>query len=144
MEGIRGALYLRSEDLPVLTFVLESETLKPRCECIAPLDPLLWDRKLIRSIFGFEYSWEIYTPAEKRRYGFYFLPLIYGDRFIGRVEAVASDGVLTVKNLWLEQGIRPTKKLLTAVEGCMKRLAKLNLSRMDSTNMSLHTAHTSP
>jgi len=144
VEGIRGALYLRKEHLPALKHVLHTETLKPRCECIAPLDPLMWDRKLIRTVFGFEYSWEIYTPQEKRRYGYYVLPLIYGDRFVGRIEPVASNGVLTVKNLWLEDGVRPTKKLLSAVNSCMKRLAKLNGAALDDGQMCVHTAHSSP
>ena len=141
VEGIRDVLYLRAEHLPALEHVLHTETFKPRCECIAPLDPLLWDRKLIRAVFGFEYSWEIYTPQEKRKYGYYVLPLVYGDRFVGRIEPVASDGVLNVKNLWLEDGVRPTKKLLSAVESCMKRLAKLNESALDDEQMCLHTAH---
>lgn len=54
---------------------------------MAPLDNLLWDRNLIRMIFDFDYKWEIYTPVEKRKYGHYVLPILYGDRLIGRIEA---------------------------------------------------------
>ena len=59
---------------------------KKRCEFIAPLDNLLWDRKLIGAVFDFSYKWEIYTPKQQRRYGYYVLPILYGDRFVGRIE----------------------------------------------------------
>ena len=54
--------------------------------------------------------------------------MIYGDAYIGRVEAVADakTKTLTVKNIWYEDGIRRTKKLEAAVAGCMKRLARFN------------------
>lgn len=127
-EGIRGPLYCRSEDLPLLEEVLEDRAYPPRCEALAPLDCFLWDRKLIEALFGFHYAWEIYTPPKQRKFGFYVLPLLYGERFIGRVEAAADGktGVLTVKGLWYEEGIRQTKKLQAAVNGCLKRLARFN------------------
>ena len=83
---------------------------------------------LFRVLFSFEYSWEIYTPAVKRKYGYYVLPMVYGDTFAGRVEAVRDEkaGMLRVKHVWLEEGVRRTKKLDAAVNGCMKRLAKFN------------------
>ena len=95
---------------------------------MAPLDCMMWDRNLIRSLFHFDYQWEIYTPAVQRKYGFYVLPLLYGEQFIGRAEPVVDKetNTLTVKNIWYENGVRQTKKLYTAVERCMKRLAKLN------------------
>lgn len=128
VEGIRPTLYLHSGDLPLLEDVLRTEKFAPRCEVLAPLDCLLWDRKLIKALFGFHYMWEIYTPAEKRQYGYYVLPLVYGDAFAGRLEAAADtkSGVLTLKNIWYEDGIRQTKALYTAVERCVRRLAKFN------------------
>lgn len=128
VEGVRQTLYARREAIPLLERACSGEAFKARCETIAPLDPMLWDRKLIRALFDFDYSWEIYTPAAKRRFGYYVLPLVYGDRFIGRVEAARDDKahVLTVRHVWLEDGVRRTKKLDTAVSGCMKRLAKMN------------------
>lgn len=128
VEGIKGPLYLRSEAEAFLERACAGEKEKARCEAIAPLDPMMWDRKLIRAVFGFDYSWEIYTPASKRKYGYYVLPLVYGETFVGRAEAAADDkrSVLTVKNVWLEDGVRRTKKLDAAIEGCMKRLMKFN------------------
>lgn len=127
-DGLKDLFFCQAEDLFLIETVLQTDTFKPRCELIAPLDCMMWDRKLIRALFGFEYTWEIYTPADKRKYGFYVLPLLYSGSFIGRVEAVADtkNSTLVVKNIWYENGIRQTKKLQTAVNGCIKRFAKFN------------------
>lgn len=127
VEGIRGKMYMHAEDEALLEETLQT-VYAPRCELIAPLDPLLWDRKLIRALFDYHYSWEIYTPQEKRKFGYYVLPMVYGDRFIGRAEAVADDknSVLHVKNVWLEPGVKRTKGLGQKIEGCMKRLSRFN------------------
>ena len=128
VEGIRDPLYFRAEDEPLLLQAASDARFTPRCELIAPLDCMLWDRKLIRALFGFEYTWEIYTPAVKRKYGFYVLPLLYGEKFAGRVEAVADKkaGVLTLRNLWLEDGVRKTKALQGAIDRCLARFARFN------------------
>ena len=84
VQGIRGQLYCRERDRETLLSAMSGEHFSPRCEVIAPLDPMLWDRKLIRALFGFAYSWEIYTPAAQRKYGYYVLPLIVGEGFAGR------------------------------------------------------------
>ena len=129
VEGIRFPLYMLSPDQPLLEAVL-ADTLDDhaRLEFLAPLDPMLWDRKLIEAIWDYQYSWEIYTPPEKRKYGYYVLPILWGDRFIGRIEAAADRkaGSLFVKNVWYESGVRQTKKLAHALEGAIARLAKLN------------------
>ena len=49
---------------------------RKRVRFLAPLDNLLWDRRLVEAIFGFEYRWEVYVPAEKRKYGYYVLPVM--------------------------------------------------------------------
>ena len=101
---------------------------RPRLEFLAPLDPMMWDRKLIEAVFGYQYSWEIYTPVPKRKYGYYVLPLLYGDRLVGRIEPKADrkTKTLTVQNLWFEPGVRPTKKLSGQIDRAVQRLAKFN------------------
>ena len=128
VDGIKAPLYCRAEDAALLETVKTSDGFKPRCEFIAPLDCMMWDRRLIRSLFHFDYSWEIYTPAAKRKYGYYTLPVLCGDRFIGRIEAVSDtkEGVLRVKNFWYEPGVRQTKKLANAVDMRIKRFARFN------------------
>ncbi|WP_268895031.1 MULTISPECIES: DNA glycosylase AlkZ-like family protein [Paenibacillus] len=78
VEQMKDTLYCRAEDLPLIEAVLQNPEPKFRCELIAPLDNLIWDRKLINELFGFDYTWEIYTPAIKRKFGYYVLPLLYG------------------------------------------------------------------
>ena len=129
VEGIRFPLYMLREDLPLLESVTAGQAdTRSRLEFLAPLDPMLWDRKLIEAIWSFQYSWEIYTPAVKRKYGYYVLPVICGDRFIGRIEPKADrkSNILTVQNIWLEPGVRRTKKLSGQIDKAVQRLAKVN------------------
>lgn len=129
VKGIRTPFYYRSEDQGLMQEIIEGKAdLKPRMSFIAPLDPLMWDKDLIFSLWDFRYSWEIYTPADKRRYGYYTLPIIYGDRFVGRIETQADrkEKILKVKGLWWEKDVRRTKKLLSALEKTLRRFARFN------------------
>ncbi len=128
VEGIRDSFYFRSEDLSFLDQATGNEKLKPRTEFLAPLDSFLWDRKLIKALFDFDYTWEIYTPKEKRKFGYYTLPILSGDRLVGRIEPVLDrkHSTLFVNGLWFEKDIRPTSKLLSEIERTLKRLASLN------------------
>ncbi|MBD3919490.1 YcaQ family DNA glycosylase [Paenibacillus sp. PR3] len=128
VEHLKEMLYCCTEDLPLIEAVLSNPELKYRCELVAPLDNMLWDRKLINQLFGFDYTWEIYTPVTKRKFGYYVLPLLYGDSFIGRVEVIAErkTGMLVVKNIWYEHGVKQSKKLQTALDDCLKKFAKFN------------------
>lgn len=123
--------YARSSDMPLLEAALSPDGLRRRCEFIAPLDPLMWDRNMVESIFGFRYRWEIYVPAARRQYGYYVLPVIWGDCFAGRVEAVADKAAsaLRVNHVWLEPGVRATKALNDKMDGAFRRLARFNRCR---------------
>jgi uncharacterized protein YcaQ len=76
---------------------------------LAPLDPLAWDRDMLSLLWGFDYRWEVYVPQAKRRYGYYVLPLLYGDRFVGRIEPRIDrrTGTLRILGLWWEAGFEP-------------------------------------
>ena len=73
-----------------------------RVRILGPLDPLLWDRNLVRHVFDFEYVWEVYKPAHQRKWGWYVCPLLYRDTLIGRIDARVDGNTLIVKKLWLE------------------------------------------
>jgi uncharacterized protein len=73
-----------------------------RVRILGPLDPLLWDRNLVRHVFDFEYVWEVYKPAHQRKWGWYVCPLLYRDTLIGRIDARVEGNTLIVKKLWLE------------------------------------------
>ncbi|MBR4605184.1 MAG: YcaQ family DNA glycosylase [Lachnospiraceae bacterium] len=129
VEGMKAPFYYRTEDESLMKDVLNgSADLKPRMSFMAPLDPLLWDKALILALWNFGYSWEIYTPADKRKYGYYTLPILYGDRFIGRIEATADrkDSALHIKGLWWETGVRQTKALNSALERALRNFARFN------------------
>jgi len=129
VEGIRSPLFFLAEDMPLMEAVRQGVLdTKPRLEFLAPLDPMLWDRKLVEALWDYRYKWEIYTSVNQRKYGCYVLPILYGDRFAGRIEAAADRkaATLVVRNIWYEDGVKPTKKLARAIEGACRRLAKFN------------------
>ena len=129
VEGITQLFYYRYEDNALMQKIINGEAdVKPRMSFLAPLDPLMWDKALIRSLWDFQYSWEIYTPADKRKYGYYTLPILFGEQFIGRIEAIPDrkTGILHIKGLWWEEGIRQTKKLAETLKRTLKNFGKFN------------------
>ena len=79
-----------------------------RIRVLSPFDPALRDRARCERLFGFHYRIEVFTPAAKRKYGYYVFPLLEGDRLIGRIDMKAhrDKGVLHVTALWPERGVR--------------------------------------
>lgn len=94
----------------------------PACDdalrILGPLDPLLWYRPLVQHIFGFEYIWEVYKPADQRRWGWYVCPLLHRGQFVGRLEGHVEDRRLVIDTVWREQG-RELEK--AALEAALKR-----------------------
>ena len=116
VEGFKGERFVVSEDLPALDQA-EAELAAGEppggadagVVFLAPLDPLCWDRDLLRRLFGFDYVWEVYVPEPKRRWGYYVLPVLYGDRIVGRIEPRLERraGALRVIDQWWEPGFDP-------------------------------------
>ncbi len=95
-----------------------------RVRILGPLDPLLWDRNLIRHAFDFDYVWEVYKPAHQRKWGWYVCPLLYRDSLIGRIDARVDGNTLIVKKLWLEgEGEHDDKR--DAIVAALERHAEL-------------------
>jgi uncharacterized protein YcaQ len=106
VEGIDEPLWVRAVDAPKPG--LSGETVPnpaPEVRFLAPLDNMLWDRELVEALFGFRYRWEVYTPAVKREYGYYVLPILYGSALVGRIEPVIDRKAKTldIRNIWIEE-----------------------------------------
>lgn len=88
---------------------------------LAPLDPLLWDRDLVRTAFSFDYVWEIYKPASERQWGYYVCPLLLRDRLIGRLEGRRDRETLRILRIWGDPPpdlLRATLSRLSEQNGC--------------------------
>ena len=104
VETINKSFYYKIEDTHILKEAESDIDYDKRIEFLGPLDNMLWDRKIINELFGFDYKWEIYTPEKDRVYGYYVLPVLYGEDFIGRIELRRdkSMGKILIKNIWLD------------------------------------------
>mgnify|MGYP001040057701 CR=1 FL=1 len=93
---------------------------------LSPFDPVVWDRRRVREWFGFDYTLECYTPAAKRRYGYFVLPILHRGKLVGRLDAKAhrAQGVFVVNALFLEDGVAPTPRLLNELAAALGALAR--------------------
>ena len=116
VDGIRGLRYVPAAELPLIARAerevaggLAPGGAVPGVAFLAALDPLIWDRAFLRELYDFDYLWEVYVPAAKRRWGYYVLPILYGDRLVGRIEPRIErrTGTLRIVGLWWEDGFDP-------------------------------------
>lgn len=96
VEGIKG------HATPDFLARLDEPAPEARVTFVAPLDQLMWDRKLVNHVFEFDYIWEIYVPELKRKWGYYVLPVLFEDRLVARTEFWARAGVLEMKS-WTDE-----------------------------------------
>ncbi|HKM34022.1 MAG TPA: winged helix DNA-binding domain-containing protein [Lachnospiraceae bacterium] len=103
-----------------------SDTDKKYVKFLAPLDNMLWDREMIKRIFKFDYRWEVYTPVDKRKYGYYVLPVLYGTQLVARFEPCKSkkDEPFMIKNWWWEPGVIVTDEMLRQIHHSIKDFAR--------------------
>jgi uncharacterized protein YcaQ len=114
VEGLKGLRYAPTTDGQLLRAAQSptAQTIdKPGVAFIAPLDPVMWDRRLLRQLWSFDYVWEVYVPEHKRRWGYYVLPILFGERFVGRIEPRVDRATKTVRilGIWWEDGFSPRK-----------------------------------
>jgi uncharacterized protein YcaQ len=108
VEGMRGERFVVAGELALLESPPEPA---PSVAFVAPFDSLLWDTGLLASLFGFEFVWEGFFPPAKRRFGHYVLPILFGDRLVGRLEPRIDRerARVDVAGLWWEDGFAPRR-----------------------------------
>ena len=132
VDGVRREYFILAEDLGRLQTMehaarREGRTAAPEgpIRFLPPLDNLLWRRERVADLFSFDYTWEVYVPAAKRRYGYYAMPILAGDRLIGRMDPRLdrANGRLIVRLLHLEPQVRPTRQLRRNLRGALETFA---------------------
>nr|MBA2682326.1 winged helix-turn-helix domain-containing protein [Ktedonobacteraceae bacterium] len=116
--GEKGTLYYM---LSSALSLLDAELPEPHVIFMGPLDNMLWDRKAIQHLFDFDYIWEVYKPVAQRRWGYYVLPVFYGDRFIARLDSRLEKGTWNILHWWWEPDIMPDAEMLAALRDATAR-----------------------
>jgi len=112
VEGMRHTRYILAEEESILEATTSPGRQAHEVTLMAPLDPLIWDRRMLRELFDFDYIWEVYVPAARRKHGYYVLPILFGDRLIGRIEPrfERKAATLRIAGIWFENGFRPMEE----------------------------------
>ncbi len=103
VEGVRGKRFVLRDEAERLAAPPEPPA---SVAFLSPFDPLVWDRGLLGSLFEFDYVWDLFFPPAKRRFGWYVLPILFRDRFVGRIEPRIDRDRRRVQvlGLWWEDG----------------------------------------
>jgi uncharacterized protein len=121
VEDVRGKRFVIREDVELLKTPPEPP---PSVAFLPPFDPLVWDRGLLGSLFDFEYVWELFLPPARRRWGWYVLPIVFRDRFVGRIEPrIDRAGArVQVLDVWWEDGFAPRRAegFVDAMRGALR------------------------
>ena len=120
--GVPG--YVHRDHHAIARRIASGRVVATHVALLSPFDPVVWDRERAAALFGFDYRLECYTPAPKRRYGYFSLPVLRRGELVGRLDAKANrqEGVFEVRSLHLEPGVRPGPALLgdlaAAIRAC--------------------------
>ena len=130
VEGVSGKRYVVRDDIELLQAPPEPP---PSVAFLSPYDAFVWDRKLLGSLFDFDYVWELYVPPHKRRWGWYVLPIVFRDRLVGRIEPRidTAEAAVRVLAVWWEDGFEPRRaegfvEAMREALGAYLRFAKAN------------------
>ena len=125
VAGWEEPAYVSAQALPWIEAARAGRLRPTHTTLLSPFDPLVWDRARASTMFGFDYTIECYTPAEKRRYGYFVLPILHRGALVGRLDAKAHrvEGVFEVFVLHLESGIDADATLVAAIAGAIQACA---------------------
>ena len=121
IEGREEPAYVHPENAALAEEVVSGRLRSAVTTLLSPFDPIVWDRARALELFGFEYRIEVYTPAARRRYGYYSLPILHRDALVGRLDAKAhrKRGLFEVKALHLEPGASVDDDLVAGLAGAL-------------------------
>ena len=125
VEGWQEDAYVHPDNRRLLKQAAAGELRAELTTLLSPFDPLVWDRERGREVFGFDYRLECYTPAPKRRYGYFTLPVLRRGALVGRLDAKAHrrEGVFEVKSFHLEPGTQLTDESAADVASALNECA---------------------
>ncbi|MCD5360464.1 winged helix-turn-helix domain-containing protein [Chromobacterium aquaticum] len=125
IDGWQHDVFIDAGLAPQLEQVAAGELKASATAILSPFDPLVWDRKRASELFDFDYRIECYTPAPKRQYGYFVLPILNRGKLVGRLDAKAhrAQGVFEVKALYLEAGVRHSARLAADLKAALQKLA---------------------
>jgi len=125
VEGFEGPAYVHPDQLGLLEEAASGSREATLTTLLSPFDPLVWDRQRARELFDFDYMIECYTPAPKRRYGYFSLPILHRGQLIGRLDPKAhrAQGVFEIKALHLEPGVAVSEELTVELAAVLRGLA---------------------
>jgi uncharacterized protein YcaQ len=108
VEGVRGPRFVLRDEVELLSSPPEPLA---SVAFLPPFDAFVWDRAFLGSLFDFHYVWELFLPPEKRRWGWYVLPVLFRDRLVGRIEPRIdrAESRVQVLGLWWEEGFQPRR-----------------------------------
>jgi uncharacterized protein YcaQ len=125
IEGWEEPAYVHPDNAGLAEAVVSGELRPSLTTLLSPFDPVVWDRARAAELFGFEYRIEVYTPAARRRYGYYSLPVVHRGALVGRLDAKAhrKEGLFEVRALHLEPGVTPDGDLVSGLAGALRGCA---------------------
>lgn len=125
VEGWDEAAYVHRDHASWLDDAAANLLRATRTTLLSPFDPVVWDRARALDLFGFEYTLECYTPAAKRVYGYYVLPVLHRGRLVGRLDAKAhrQEGRFEVIGIWLEAGVSASPALVAGLAAAIVECA---------------------
>jgi uncharacterized protein YcaQ len=125
VEGWKEPVFVHPDHAGLLARAAEGRLNPTVTALLSPFDPIVWDRRRALELFGFDYRLECYTPLEKRRYGYFTLPVLRRGQLIGRIDAKAhrAAGTFELKSVALEPGVRPGERLLRDLAMAVARCA---------------------
>ncbi|MFP3984637.1 MAG: winged helix-turn-helix domain-containing protein [Candidatus Bathyarchaeia archaeon] len=131
IEGVKQVYYILEKSLSTLE-AAENFRVENRVYFVAPLDNLIWNRKMVSDLFDFAYAWEIYKVPEKRQYGYYVMPILYGTKFVGRLDPKLDrrNKTLIINSLLLEKDCIKEELVVELVVALRKFLYFHNASQV--------------